>query len=1203
MKDIVTYISPLIESQFPAFYHEDGPVFIQFIKAYYEWLEQTNNVLYHSRRLLEYNDIDQTVDLFITYFKEQYLKNVQFDVATNKRLFVKNALDFYRSKGSERSVDLFFKLVYARPASIRYPGDDLFKLSDNSWKIPTYIEVSETTYNSQFEGKQITGLTSGATAFVESYAIKKKINNQVDSSGNPVKISKNIHVFFLTNLRGNFKFGEKVIHTGTVDPRNAPTIVGSLNQLEVLTGASNYEVGDVVLLSSNTGMNGKALVTSVISTTGQVEFKLIEGGWGYTLTPEILIAERTMKIGNVTIANSRSPVESPFKLFESFVQPKANIQFQGLENGVFAAGDFIYNYYANGVLSGYGKVINISSISSTNTGNVYISVISGNLQSNARFYSYGNTIYANTVVYEDKTATANIIAISANDTLTIRDLQNGIVFAKGEKVFQSNSSIEWANATVENVKRSGADIILEVSHTQGTFLNSNRIFGRATGANGLLSSYTTTIGISDSSETTISSIIITANGANYSNGQVLTIESNTGYGAYARVVTDVDGKVSNVVLIRSGKGYKTVPTAFIANSATEYFFNASTIDNNFIPIPGHTLSNTQYVQYRVTASNTALSGLTNNTKYYVRTTNSTGITISTAPKGSVIELTPGLNESGHSFTAIVSNGYGAFFTAVLGKPLDIENNLFFYGKTSNTSAEVELTGTGSLASFKVTSLDDEETLLLNTDLLTSNNIYGADYMNIDIDASDNSALSGSNAYGFPGNPAANLTHGSIQSALSIETFTIGSISLIGTTNPGEDYNLDPLVTVLEPVVYGHKRNDYILHVRDVTTGFLDEENILYIYKKRFDGKNSISSSFINFANNPWQNNVILTYTVDTGNNVIGGLANNTNYYVVQSNSSGFKISSTLDGNPIILTPTASSEIGHYFENSSYSILGKIKSKLDLYTLQVTRTALFDKVDENANTFIQGESSAYKTMVVVSDNDKTFSGLNAEVSANVITANGSVKTLTVIDSGFGYDRFDIMSFQKEGDLNSTIGIAKGIVEKQGTGEGFYQNTKGFLSHDKYIHDGDFYQDYSYELVSGVPFEKYSEMLKKVLHVAGTKMFPAVEIKSDIAISVTTSKNIELRTSFNPSTNVDIIENFISIPNGNSTVFVLANTQQVRYDVDPGNTVITGLVNGGYYYIAYANSSGFKLSTTANGYNVANLHIPINNEIGHGITKVL
>jgi len=1209
VKDIVTYISPLIESQFPSFYREDGQVFISFVKSYYEWLEQANNALYHSRRLLEYRDVDQTVEDFLVYFKEETLKNIQFDTATNKRLFIKNALDFYRSKGTERSIDLFFKLVYAQPASVRYPGDDVFKLSDNTWKIPTYIEVTETPYNSEFDGKQITGVDSGATAFVDNYSVKKKINDTTDISGNKVKVSKNIHVFFLSNLRGNFKYGEKVVHTGTTDPRNAPVITGSLNELEVLTGASNYNVGDIVTLTSNTGMNGKAVVSSTYNTTGQVEFTLLEGGWGYTVSPKIIISEKTLQVNNV-IAESGGLI-SPFIQFETVVQPKANINFQGM-SGTFQTNDFVYNYYANNSLSGYGKIASISvSTNDSTTGNIYVSVISGNLQSNARFYNSGNTIYANTVTYIDRTATANIVAYTTDNTLTLSDVQDGILIIKGEKVYQSNSTVEWANATVQTISRNGANLIVQVTNTQGVFLANQRVLGRTSSANTLLNSYSTYIGINDSSTTSVRSVTITANGANYSNGDVVSFTSTTGYGAYARISTTASGNIYAVTVVRGGTGYLTTPSATIANSANQYFFNANSDVSNttdFITISNHNFVNAQYVQYKVTATNTALSPLTNNGKYYVRTANSLGITISTAPKGNVINITSGATENGHSFTAVVSGGYGAAFTAILGNEIDYNNGLFLYGSKSNTTAYLTSASQGSLASFKVASIDDEETVSLNSDFLYSNNIYGADYLNIIIDGSSNTALSGSNSYGFPANPSANLTDGTIQSLLAVDDYTIGSISLISKTNPGEDYNIDPLVTVIEPVVYGYKKADYFLTTRESTSSFLSGENLLFISRKSFNGKTDVSSDFISITNNFWANGTVITYSVDAGNTVIGNLANNTNYYIGYANSLGFKLSTTLNGPAITLSPSPTSEIGHYIQNGSYSKLGIIKSIVNDNTLQVTRASMFADIAEYANTYVKGETSAFVTMIALAGTDTTFSGLNAKVTANVVTANGVVGSLTVFDSGYGYERFDISSFAKADDPDSTIGLAKAVVERQGKGEGFYQSTKGFLSQDKYIHDGDFYQDYSYELVSRVPFERYSEMLKKVLHVAGTKMFPAAEVESNISLPITASRTIELRTTFNPygdgcTAIVDVSTDFINLPNGNSSVLILGNTDIVVYDVDTGNTVITGLANGQFYYIAYANSSGFKLSTTANGSSIVDLDGPLLNEDGHGITNIV
>jgi len=147
MKKIEAIISPFIENQFPSFYKEEGPQFIAFAKAYFEWMETANNVLYQARKLPDYRDIDTTVDEFIVQFKEKYLKNIQFDTATNKELLIKNSLDLYRSKGTERSIDLFFKLVYGTSAEVRYPADNILRVSDGVWERPEYLEITHNRYN------------------------------------------------------------------------------------------------------------------------------------------------------------------------------------------------------------------------------------------------------------------------------------------------------------------------------------------------------------------------------------------------------------------------------------------------------------------------------------------------------------------------------------------------------------------------------------------------------------------------------------------------------------------------------------------------------------------------------------------------------------------------------------------------------------------------------------------------------------------------------------------------------------------------------------------------------------------------------------------------------------------------------------------------------------------------------------------------
>ena len=52
MLSIEKNIVPLIESQFPALYREEGELFITFIKAYYEWLEGNHRNLFLNHQLV-----------------------------------------------------------------------------------------------------------------------------------------------------------------------------------------------------------------------------------------------------------------------------------------------------------------------------------------------------------------------------------------------------------------------------------------------------------------------------------------------------------------------------------------------------------------------------------------------------------------------------------------------------------------------------------------------------------------------------------------------------------------------------------------------------------------------------------------------------------------------------------------------------------------------------------------------------------------------------------------------------------------------------------------------------------------------------------------------------------------------------------------------------------------------------------------------
>jgi hypothetical protein len=173
------------------------------------------------------------------------------------------------------------------------------------------------------------------------------------------------------------------------------------------------------------------------------------------------------------------------------------------------------------------------------------------------------------------------------------------------------------------------------------------------------------------------------------------------------------------------------------------------------------------------------------------------------------------------------------------------------------------------------------------------------------------------------------------------------------------------------------------------------------------------------------------------------------------------------------------------------------------------SVLFIKRLTFENTFVAGQSilgdvsGASATLLNASEDDGTIYpiGLNADISANVVTANGQVTSLQVIDSGFGFSNSEIVHYVSGDGLRS--GSLRVIVNGYGIGKGYYRSSKGFLSDNMYIHDGDYYQEYSYEILSKMSLDKYASMFKQVMHVAGTKFFGSVRVIEEANVKLSYS----------------------------------------------------------------------------------------------------
>ena len=275
---IQKFVSPFIPQQLPAFYKEEGPNFIAFLKAYYEWMESSNQSIGHARSLFEYADIDSTEAQFIKYFKNTYIHSLPESIISDKRLLVKHILDLYRSKGTPRGYELLFRMLFNEDIELYIPGDFLFKPSDAEWEVPRYIEVSDSPFLEKIIGQEIYNSSRNATAVVES------VNQKI--VGN-----KFIHVLYLTSINGRFKYNEKILSTAVpeITLANAPVILGSLTAVAIENGGAGFSTGDIVDITGS-GVAGKARIAAVRDENGKVQFNLINGGSGYSINAVVSVA-------------------------------------------------------------------------------------------------------------------------------------------------------------------------------------------------------------------------------------------------------------------------------------------------------------------------------------------------------------------------------------------------------------------------------------------------------------------------------------------------------------------------------------------------------------------------------------------------------------------------------------------------------------------------------------------------------------------------------------------------------------------------------------------------------------------------------------------------------------------------------------------------------------------------------------------------
>lgn len=278
-------LHPRVADQLPEFIKEEGELFVKFLEAYYEWMDQPDNALGASQHILEFQDIDQTLDKYVEWFLREVAPEIPQINKIRDRDTVKHfARELYRSKGTPKSYQLLFRMIFDEEIEFYYPGRDLLAPSSGTWQVDTVLRISppyvlpngEKTIDG-ISGRTIVGQTSGATAIIESL---------ITTTSAGVEIRE----LTLSGVEGSFKQGE-VVKTNTAPFYEATifTNIGTIDTITITDGGAYHSVGDAVNLTGLTqGSGANGIVTSTTDDSA-VNILLANGGSGYFINTPISI--------------------------------------------------------------------------------------------------------------------------------------------------------------------------------------------------------------------------------------------------------------------------------------------------------------------------------------------------------------------------------------------------------------------------------------------------------------------------------------------------------------------------------------------------------------------------------------------------------------------------------------------------------------------------------------------------------------------------------------------------------------------------------------------------------------------------------------------------------------------------------------------------------------------------------------------------
>jgi hypothetical protein len=298
-------LSLLIENQLPDFVQTDYGMFVTFLKAYYEFLEQNNQAQELLQDITKYADIDETSEEMINKFLENYAQDISSSNIVDNKALVKRIREIYNRKGTESAYRILFNILYKETIEFFYPYDIVLKSSTGKWNVPISLRVQQTDIIQNifnFKNTQIIGGTSKATSIVDNV---QKVNIDEFDVYDLILDTKSTIGYFVGGE--NITAIKSVILDSSLDTSNLyGTVYSVLSKIDIVDGKLGYKKGHSLTIvdDKGTGKLAEARVSEVDRFGSIKGIEILESGVNYSNTTTVSAGQPTENLlGKYTIQN------------------------------------------------------------------------------------------------------------------------------------------------------------------------------------------------------------------------------------------------------------------------------------------------------------------------------------------------------------------------------------------------------------------------------------------------------------------------------------------------------------------------------------------------------------------------------------------------------------------------------------------------------------------------------------------------------------------------------------------------------------------------------------------------------------------------------------------------------------------------------------------------------------------------------------